>query len=473
MVGAGSDPALIARCSMPSPDQAAAPPATLLHILGVSFGIAGAVGGTVGAGILRTPGLVAAQLNSGPLIVAAWVAGALYALLGALAVAELGASLPRAGGWTVYARRALGDQAGFSVGWIDWVGHCAGLAWVAVTIGDYTIGLLPALPVGSKVVALLVLLAFALIQQLGLEAGSLSQKILSLGKAIAFLGLITACFLHAPVRDLAGLAEPLLDATGSAEPIAASGISLGIGVVFAMQAVITTYDGWHSPIYFAEEFAEPSQDLPRSLVGGVLSVAGLYLLVNLALLRLLPVSRIAGSVLPLADAAEVIFGAWSAQLIVVLALISSFGLVNAVVMGAPRILFGLSRDGLFLPQFAAVSASGTPVLGLVVTTASAGLLVIFGDFTILLGIASFLYVLLYLSGITALVLLRWREPDLERPFRDPGYPISAAIVWLGSLAFLIAAIRNDTANSAGALGLILLSLPLHQLTRRLAPAPPA
>jgi APA family basic amino acid/polyamine antiporter len=95
----------------------------------------------------------------------------------------------------------------------------------------------------------------------------------------------------------------------------------------------------------------------------------------------------------------------------------------------------------------------------------------FGDFTVLLGIASFLYVLLYLSGITALLLLRWREPELERPFRDPGYPLSAVIVWLGSLAFLIAAIRNDTANSIWALGLILLSLPLHQLTRRLAPPP--
>ena len=458
---------------MSTPESAPARPGSLLQILGVSFGIAGAVGGTIGAGILRTPGLVAEQLGSAPLIVAVWLAGALYALLGAFAVAELSASLPRAGGWTVYARRALGDQAGFSVGWIDWVGHCAGLAWVAVTIGDYTIGLLPALPVGSKVVALLVLLAFALIQQLGIEAGSLSQKILSLGKAFAFLGLITACFLHAPVRDPAGLAGPLLDAAGPADPVAAGGISLGIGAVFAMQAVITTYDGWHSPIYFAEEFAEPSTDLPRSLVGGVLSVAGLYLLVNLALLRLLPVSQIAGSVLPLADAAELIFGAWSAQLIVVLALISSFGLVNAVVMGAPRILYGLSRDGLFLAQFAAVSAGGTPVLGLVTTAATAGLLVAFGDFTILLGIASFLYVLLYLSGITSLLLLRWREPDLERPFRDPGYPISAAIVWLGSLAFLIAAIRNDTANSAGALGLILLSLPLHQLTRRLAPAPPA
>lgn len=455
------------------PDTTApeAPQGGLLHILGVSFGIAGAVGGTIGAGILRTPGLVAAQLGSAPLIVAAWVAGALYALLGALAVAELGTSLPRAGGWTVYARRALGDQAGFSVGWIDWVGHCAGLAWVAVTIGDYTIGLLPALPVGGKVVALIVLLGFALIQRLGVEAGSLSQKILSLGKALAFLGLIVACFLHAPVRELVGVAEPLLESAEAGGPAAVGGISLGIGVVFAMQAVITTYDGWHSPIYFAEEFAEPSRDLPRSLVGGVLSVAGLYLLVNLALLRLLPVQRIAGSVLPLADAAEVLFGAWSSQLIVVLALISSFGLVNAVVMGAPRILYGLSRDGLFLPQFAAVSASGTPVFGLALTTLGAGLLVSFGDFTILLGIASFLYVLLYLSGITALFLLRWREPALERPFRDPGYPLSAAIVWLGSLAFLIAAIRNDTANSAWALGLILLSLPLHQLTRQKVPPP--
>ena len=81
--------------------------------------------------------------------------------------------------------------------------------------------------------------------------------------------------------------------------------------------------------------------------------------------------------------------------------------------------------------------------------------------------------MLYLSGITSLLLLRWREPGLERPFRDPGYPISALIVWLGSLAFLIAAIGNDTANSAAAFGLILLSLPLHQLTRRLAPSPPA
>ncbi|NDC15686.1 MAG: amino acid permease, partial [Synechococcaceae bacterium WB9_2_170] len=137
------------------------------------------MGGSIGAGILRTPGLVAAQLGSPPLVMAAWVLGGLYVLMGAIAVAELGAALPSTGGWTVYARRALGDQAGFAVGWIDWLGHCAGLAWVAVTIGDYTHSLFPAITLSSSSIALVVLLVFGLIQLAGLQAGSLSQQLLS------------------------------------------------------------------------------------------------------------------------------------------------------------------------------------------------------------------------------------------------------------------------------------------------------
>ncbi len=437
----------------------------LLQILGVSFGIAGAIGGSIGAGILRTPGLVAAQLGSGPLILAAWLAGGLYALLGALALAELGTSLPRAGGWTVYARRAFGDRAGFAVGWIDWLGHCAGLAWVAVTIGAYATGLVPSLSLGAKPIAALVLLAFALIQRIGLEAGSLSQKALSLIKAVAFLVLIAACFLVDPAHGQAAIASSGPAATlPPAAPC--SPAALAFAAVFSLQAVITTYDGWQSPIYFAEEFTEPATDLPRSLVGGVLAVSGLYLLVNLALLRVLPIGELAASTLPLADAAEALFGHHSGQLITVLALISSAGLVNAVIMCAPRILYSLSREGLFPPPFARVSAGGTPELGLVVTTLAGLLLVAFGDFAVLLGIASLFYVLLYLSGISSLFALRLQEPDLPRPFRTWGYPLSAAIVWLGSLAFVIGAVVGDTVNSLVAFGLILLSLPLQALLHR-------
>ncbi|MCP9828204.1 APC family permease [Synechococcus sp. L2F] len=444
-----------------TPEPEPPPPAAtggLLHILGLGFGLAGAVGGSMGAGILRTPGLVAAQLGSAPLILLAWLVGGLYALCGAFAVAELGAALPRAGGWTIYARRALGDRAGFAVGWIDWLGHCAGLAWVAITIGEFARGLVPALPPGGKAVALFTLVGFALLQRLGLRAGSLSQQILSLLKAVAFLALIGACLLVAP--PAASTSTPLLAPSGTPLALAAAG-------VFALQAVITTYDGWQSPIYFAEEFTAPATDLPRSLIGGVVAVTGVYLLVNVALLKVLPLEAMAASTLPLADAAARLFGPFSAQLITALALLSSIGLVNTVIMCAPRILFGLSRDGLFLPVFARVNAGGTPDAALLLTTAVTATLILCGDFQLLLGVSVFFYVLLYFTGITSLFLLRWREPELERPVRAWGYPLSAAVVWLGSLAFLISAAIGDSTNSLIAAGLIALSLPAQLLSRRM------
>lgn len=446
--------------SSPEPG-AAAPPESgqLLSILGVGFGLAGAVGGSIGAGILRTPGLVAAQLGNGPLILAAWALGGFYVLLGALAVAELGAAMPRAGGWTVYARRALGDQVGFAVGWIDWVGHCAGLAWVLVTIGAYTTALIPSIPLQGSGIALLVLLLFALIQLIGLEAGRFSQELLSLVKALAFLALIGACLLFSP-----GQGPELTGAGGPTPP--GGPAALLIAAVFALQAVITTYDGWQSPIYFAEEFSAPAREVPRSLIGGLLVVIGLYLLVNLALLKVLPIADLAASDLPLADAARALFGPLSGRVILVLALISSLGLVNTSIMCAPRILYSLSRDGLFHGAFLQVRPSGTPVNALIATTLLTFLLMLFADFNRLLGVAALLYVLLYLAGMVSMLVLRWKEPELPRPFKPPGGAWAAATVALGSLAFLVAAALNDTTNSLLALALITLSLPLNWLQRR-------
>ncbi|MDM7951670.1 MAG: APC family permease [Cyanobium sp. CZS 25K] len=454
----------------PELEAPAQPPGRLLSVLGVSFGIAGAVGGTIGAGILRTPGLVAAQMGSGAWVVAAWLAGGLYALLGAIAAAELGASLPLAGGWYVYARRCFGDAAGFSVGWMDWIGHCTGIAWVAVTVGEYAVFLLPGLAAHEKLVGLGVLVLFTLIQLLGVEAASGSQKLLSLAKAVAFLAVVAACFLLGgpDTRAAAAAAIPTDPAAALAAPVGWSG--LAVALVFSLQAIVTTYDGWHSPIYFSEEFSEPEDDLPRSLIGGVLAVIAIYTLFNLALLRVLPLRGIAVSSLPVADAAALLFGAFGGQAITVLALLSLVGLINASIMGAPRILYGLSRDRLFSPLVDRVNRGGTPTVALLLTTLASALLVLCGDFTILLGLAAFLYVSLYLVGIVCLFVLRLREPERPRPFRAWGYPWSAAIVLVGSIAFLIGALLNDTANSGWALLLIGMSVPLFQATRALTPA---
>lgn len=434
----------------------------LQTILGIGFGLAGAVGGTIGAGILRTPGLVAGHLGSPGLITLAWSLGGLYALLGALCVAELGTSLPMAGGWYVYSRRAFGDAAGLTVGWVDWVGHCTGVAWVAITVGEYGRALLPALPLSPTALSLLAIALFTAIQLLGVRAGSGSQQLLSLAKAIAFLALVAACFLlggRDPAVDAAaaGLDTSALDTT--APP------ALGVALALALQPVISTYDGWHSPIYFAEEFERPQEHLPRSLLGGVLAVTMIYVLVNLALLHVLPPAELAGSALPVADAAARLFGGAGSQVITALALLSVLGLINASIMSAPRVLYGLARDGLMPlgPTLTRLNAGGTPLAGLLLTSAVTALLVLIGDFQTLLSIAAILYVALYLSGFVSLLVLRQREPDLERPFDAWGQPWIALLLVAGSLAFLIGAVLGDPLHCLAALGLAALALPLGAL----------
>jgi len=428
------------------------PPGRLLNILGLGFGLAGAVGGTIGAGILRTPGLVAAQLPSAPLVLGAWLGGGVYALLGAICVAELAASLPRAGGWYVYAERAFGRRAGFLAGWTDWLAHCIGLAWVATTVGEYGLALLPApwqlMPLGSQGLAMVAIGLFTLIQLRGLRAGSASQELLSLIKAAALLALVTACFLLPSQTQLGGGSVPPEPAT------IPSWQHLTLAGVLALQAVITTYDGWASPVYFAEEFSDPGRNLPRSLIGGVLAVMALYLLINLALLHVLPIAQLAESILPAATAGRALAGALGGNLITAVALVSLLGLINTVVMAAPRILYGLGRDGLVPDIAARVNGGGTPTVALLLTSGAAAGLVLAGSFERLLAMGALLYVCLPLAGIAALVALRRQEPELPRPFRCWGYPLTPLLVALVSLAFLVGAVVSDWVDSLAALALV-------------------
>ena len=447
---------------MSDPEPTASQPGKLLSVLGVAFGLAGSVGGTIGAGILRTPGLVAAQLNTPWLVLLAWLVGGVYALLGAVCIAELAASLPRAGGWYVYAEQAFGRRAGWLVGWTDWVAHCIGLAWVATTVGELLADWIPANSATawhSQALALLVLGLFSAVQLLGVRAGGASQELLSLVKAVAFLGLAAASFVLPS-------AVPITATTGAALP-PPQGSALAIGAVLALQAVITTFDGWASPVYFAEEFSEPSRDLPRSLIGGVLAVLVLYLLINAALLHVLPISLLSQANLPAADAARSVLGQRGGQVISAVALLSLLGLINTVVMAAPRILFGLSRDQLMPAALSGVNPGGTPTAALLVTSACAGLLVLTGSFDHLLGMGAFLYVGLPLSGIASQLWLRRQQPELPRPFQSWGYPVTPWLVGMGSLAFLIGALISDTGDSLLALALLGLGAIAGEAWQRL------
>ena len=146
---------------------------------------------------------------------------------------------------------------------------------------------------------------------------------------------------------------------------------MAAAVVTALRAVLVTYDGWYSPIYLAEESTDPARTMPRAIIGGTLVLIVLYVLINAAVLRVLPLSVLAGSSLPAADAARVVLPRGGAELVTVISLLTVLSLVNAVLLMAPRILLAIGRDGLFTAKAAGVSAGGTPRVALAVSSAAA------------------------------------------------------------------------------------------------------
>jgi APA family basic amino acid/polyamine antiporter len=426
------------------------PTGGLLRILGLWFSLAVIVGSTLGIGILRTPGRVASQLSSPAAILAVWLVGGLYTLLGSICLTELGTMLPQAGGYYVYARRAFGDTVGFAVGWTDWLTYCAVLGYVSIAIGEFAAALVPSLTALIKVVAALVLVSFALLQSAEVRVSSRVQEITTGIKFLAFLALVAACFIHAATASVTG-------AAAAAAPFEAAAPGF-IGLVVALQSVAITYGGWQSALYFTEEDKDPDRNLPRSMIGGVLSVLVVYMLVNVALLAVLPVPALSRSKLPAADAARVIFGPGGGQVITLLSLVSLPPMLNAILMIGTRILFAIGRDGWLWRGAAAVNHRGTPVTATVVTTAVAIGLVASGTFQTLVAVASFFLAANYCVCCLALFVLRRREPLLPRPFQAWGYPWSAGIVLAGAAAFMVGVVWGDTRTAVVAVGLLLAGL---------------
>src|SRR5215467_10587289 len=261
----------------------------LLRILGVGFGLAVGIGNTIGTGILRTPGTVAGYLGRGWLIFAVWLLGGIYALLCSSSVTELGCMLPRAGGWYVYSRRAFGEKAGFVVGCCDFTVQSVANAYLAVAFGEFVGELVPRLAGYGRLLAALVLASLAILNWIGLKAGSRAQEITSLIKALGLIALVVAAF----TMSVKGGAAALVASNSLIHPR-----SVFVGLMLALQGVVVTYDGWYAPIYFVEEDTNPAKNLPRSMIGTALSCIAIFLLVNAALVHVLHLDHLAGAPMP-------------------------------------------------------------------------------------------------------------------------------------------------------------------------------
>ena len=410
------------------------------------------IGNTILIGILRTPGDVAAQLPGAALFVGVWIIGGLYALLGAMSLAEPGAMLARSGGQYVIVRRGLGEYPAFVVGWSDWISTCGPVALGGMVFTEYLEPLMPALA-GRRVPAgVALVLLFGLLLWRGIRIGDLSQQILSAAKALAFGTLITVCLL-----------VPVPGAIGSAGAALPSGVALFTAVVLALQAVIYTYDGWTGPLYFGEETRNAGRAIPRSMVLGVLLVIVIYVLVNVAFVRVVGISRMAGDPFVAATAGQVLFGDRGDLVIRLLVLISILGGMNACALMAPRVLLAMSRDRLLPAALETVNPGGTPTVAHWTSIGVAAGFIITGTVNSVLALCAFFFVANYTLSFFSVFALRRKEPDTPRPWRVPGFPFTTGLALLGSLGFLAGSMVSDWSNSWKSILLLALSYPVYRV----------
>ena len=252
--------------------------------------------------------------------------------------------ITRSGGQYVIVRRGLGEYPGFVVGWTDWISVCGAMSLGAMVITEYLEPLVPALAGRRAAAGVLLVLAFGLLLWRGIRIGDLSQQILSALKAVAFGVLIGLCLLlPAPAREAGAARRCRPEWPWSPR------------VVLGLQSVIYTYDGWNGPLYFGEEVPNPGRGIPRSMIVGVLLVIAIYLLVNVAFVRVLGIGAwrvIRSSPRRRARRCSAPGAIWSSGSWWLVSILSA---INACALMGPRVLLAMSRDGLLHPAFETVS----------------------------------------------------------------------------------------------------------------------
>ena len=429
-------------------------PSALRRLVGLWFGLAVAVGGTAGTGVLSSPSELARGLGGAGPVLALWIIGGLYTLLAANTLAELAGRLPQAGGWYGYAEAAFGEFPAVAVAWADWTSSCVTGALVALLLGQYLAPLLPlAVPGGPRLLAALAVLALAAVQARGLREGSRTQEITAAVLLLGVLGLLVASVRLPPAVAVAPTA-----------PIA--GGLTAAALVAGLQVVVFAYDGWYAPIYFAEETPRPGRTMSRALLGGVAAVLVLYFGLNAVLLRVLPFATIESARLPLAELAGALAGPVGRRLVLGLGVVAMLGVLNSVLLMATRVLFALGRAGQLPKPLARVHAGGTPRPALAVATALTLALLLSGTVAALEAVTAVLFVGYYVVGFAALFRLRRQGPVPPGDYRAWAHPWSTGLLVVLSVGFLGLNAVADWPHALVALGLVAGAWPLWRWTRR-------
>ena len=427
---------------------------TYLRRLGLFSGTMAVVGGIIGGGIFRTPATVAERLRSPGLVLLAWVLGGVIALIGAFCFGELGQRRPRAGGGYVYLRETFGPLPAFLYGWtLVLIIATGAIAAVSVTFADYVLALVGLPHRFSAPLAVGAIVVLSGINYVGVRPAAITQNVFTILKLVALAVLIGAgVFLAVPVPPLP-----------SAAPSPPSHLAtLGAALV----PIMFTYGGWQQTNFIAEEIVDAERNLPRALVLGVAIVVAVYLLANLAYLRVLGVAGLGTSTAPAADTMTAVLGPVGGKIIATGIALSTFGFLNLVILVTPRVLQAMAADGVFFRRLAVLHpVHQTPSAAIVALALFAVVLTLTGTFRQLVDYVTFGDWLFFASAVATLYVYRARDHGREPTFRVPGYPVTPALFVLVALYIVVNAVESSPRNAAISAGLIALGIPAYLFWR--------
>lgn len=436
------------------------------------------VGTVIGTGVFIKSAIMAQDAGSPLLVLTAWVAAGFLSLAGALSYAELGAMLPQAGGEYVYLRRSYGELASFLFGWMRFVVAGSGsIAILGVGFATFLSAIVPTTTVWAhtsyrflgrtmewqfgttQVVAIAAILVFAIVNCLTVVVGGRVQTVLTVLKVGGIAAVVFGIMFLSNSADWTHFATPATAQSGS---VTAFGL--------AMLAALWAYDGWNNMPMAAGEVKDPGRNVPRALIGGMVAVMVIYCVANLAYFYALPWAEILSSnstahrdALPVATkAAQTAFGESGGKLMSIAFVLSALGALNGATLTGARVPYAMARDGLF-PALAGALSSRThvPVAALLIQATWACVLAASGTYDQLTDYVIFASWIFYGLVTSAVFVLRFKEPELARPYRTLGYPVVPLVFVMVALWLVINTLRNRPVESVAGLVLIALGLPVY------------
>ncbi len=434
----------------------------LARRIGLWSAVAVVIGSTIGSGIFRSPAGIAAKLP-GPLpMLAVWAAGGVFALCGALTLAEVASALPQTGGMYVFCRDGWGRLAGFLFGWGQFsMIRAASLGAIAITFSEYffrVTGQNPQAP--DKIMAVRWFAAFAIaltagFNILGVRFAANVSNVTVLAKygGLVFIVLV-ALFVGLPKTG------------GNFTPAVPAGSFSVAAFGLALVSTLWAFDGWADLAYNAGEVKDPQKNLPRALIGGTLLVVAIYLAANVAYLAVLPIEKIRVSKLVAADVAQVVLGPVGAAFVSVTVMISTFGTLNTVLFTSPRVFFAMAADRLFFRPVASIHPRfGTPWISISMTAGLGIVFVLLRNFEQLADAFVTAFLPFYALAVASIFRLR-KKPGYAPSFRVPLYPV-LPLVFLASVLYLLgnAIVQPESRwSTLAVLGVVAAGVPVYYLT---------